>query len=71
MTNERPGYDHVILGPMIGLDNKKNHRGMYIRTLQILDKLGPEGWVGENMVKGQSPPQELEEGTHTVLQNIW
>ena len=44
---------------------------MYVHTdIANSRQLGPEGWVGENMVKGQSPPQELEEGTHTVLQNI-
>ena len=40
---------------------------MYVHTDIANTRLG---WVGENMVKGQSPPEELEEGTHTVLQNI-
>ena len=44
-TNERPGTDHVITGPMRGL--KKNctqwRTQTHRRTWQLYDQLGPEG----------------------------
>ena len=44
VTNERPGSDHVIWGPMSGLEkNCLNEERTDIRTSWLTDQLGPEG----------------------------
>ena len=53
LTNERPQTDHVIRGPMRGLEKNRIGRGQTHKqtdtlTLRLLDQLGPEGPVGEN-----------------------
>ena len=41
---ERPQADHVICGPMIGLENNYMARGhINIYTSRLLDRIGPVG----------------------------
>ena len=49
LTNERPQTDHVITGPMRGLEKNRMGRGHgdNTRTSRLVDQLGPEGRVGE------------------------
>ena len=55
LTNERPRNDYVITGPMRGLtkiawEGEKQVNNDNTRTSRLLDQLGPEGTVGENML---------------------
>ena len=49
----RGGGDHVTTGPMRGLEKNCMGRGQttHRRSLQLLDQLCPEGWVGDELVK--------------------
>ena len=46
LTNERPGSDHVILGPMRGLEKNRMGRGQTNtqfrdrQTLRLLERIG-------------------------------
>ena len=56
-ANERPGSDHVTWGPMRGLkklhgmgtSNRQTDTHTDTRTSWLLDQLGQEGRVGENL----------------------
>ena len=50
------GSGHVTCGPMRGLEKNCMGRGhisiyIYIYTFRLLDRIGPEGRFGENMVQ--------------------
>ena len=53
LTNERPGYGHVICEPMRGFEKKYTRWRTPTdgRTWQLYDQLGPEGRVGEKWSK--------------------
>ena len=55
LTNERPWTDHVISGPMRGLNNFFTGRGQHSdrQTLRLYDQLGQEGQFGENPAYGR------------------
>ena len=53
LTNERPQTDHMIWGPLRGLEKKcmgwgQTKSASHGQTLRLLDQIGPVGQFGEN-----------------------